>query len=85
MSDVHTLLDELIAPGQSFDTAFHWLIRVPGSAIRLPHWDTDVAIEMWASYHGTERKLRWCDVPDQGVEINGSELLREEWEIWSLK
>lgn len=85
MSDQHTLLDELIAPGQSFDIAFHWLIRVPDIAIRLPHWDPDVAIEMWISDDGTRKRLRWFAVPDEDVDLKGKELIRKEWEIWRLK
>lgn len=85
ISNPHTLLDELIASRQSFDTAFHWLTRVPESAIRLPHWDPDVAIEMWTSDDGTKRRLRWCAVPDEDVDIKGKELIRKEWEIWRLK
>lgn len=85
MSTPHTLLDEVIAVGQSFDTAFHWLTRVPKSAIRLQHWDPDCAIEMWTSDDGKKRRLRWCAVPDEDVDLKGKELLRKEWEIWRLK
>lgn len=71
MSNPHTLLDELIAAGQSFDTAFHWLTRVPKSAIRLQHWDSGCAIEMWTSDDKSKRRLRWCAVPDEDVDIKG--------------
>lgn len=80
-----TLLDELVASGQGFDTAFHWLTRVPQSAIRLPYWDPDVAIEMWTSDDGTQRGLRWCDGSAEHVYITSTELLSKEWEIWRLK
>lgn len=85
MSTPHTLLDELIAAGQSFDTAFHWLTRVPESAIRLPHWHLDDAIEIWTSNDGTKRRLRWCEESAEDVDLMSTELLSKEWEIWRLK
>lgn len=86
MSDnQHTLLDELLVQGQCFDIAFHWLTRVPGSAVRLPHWDPDLAIELWISSDGAKRQLRWCSVPDETVDVKGKELLSKEWEIWRIK
>lgn len=85
MNNPHALLDELIASGQCFDTAFHWLTRAPESAIRLSHWEPDLAIEMWTSNDGTKRRLRECAVPDEDVELKGKELLSKEWEIWRLK
>lgn len=84
MNNPHSLLEELIAAGQCFDTAFHWLTRVPEIAIRLQHWDPDCAIEMWTSDDGTRRMLRWSSVPDEDVDLNGKELLSKEWEIWKL-
>lgn len=84
MSNPHSLLDELVASGQLFDTAFYWLTSVPDSAIRLSHWDPDRAIEMWTSDDGTRRMLLWCSVPDEDVDLNGKELLSKEWEIWKL-
>lgn len=85
MNNPHTLLDELVAPGQSFDTAFHWLTRVPESAIRLPNWEHDLAIKMWTSGDGSKRRMQWCHETYDEVDLMSTELLSKEWEVWRLK
>lgn len=77
----HTLLDELIAPGQRFGTALHWLTNVPKSAIRLPNWGEDVAL----FYCKQGDRLIWTHDAGVDVELLGNEVLSSEWEIWRLK